>query len=412
MMRTSCGIGAFTLAVCAALAYEVEGESWPNFHGPRHDGHSLETGWIDVWPESGPLVLWRASVGIGFSSMAVSEGAALTLGNKDGKDTVWCFDALSGNVRWTHTYPSDPDPKFYEGGPGSTPTIIGDRVYTMSKWGDLFCFQISSGEILWQRALAKEEGLSVPDWGFSGSPLGFENLLILNLGGGGMAVHQVTGATVWKSDQTEAGYSTPLPFEFEGKPCVLVSSAEAYSAVIAQTGKRLWSIPWLTRYGVNAANPIVQSNRVFVASGYQKGSALYELIDGQPELVWKNKALRAQQNGPVLIDGFLYGFDGDSNSRAKLKCVRWETGETQWENESLGYGSLFSSGSYLMALGAKGVLAVAPASPRGFEPICSAKVLDGKCWTLPVLSGGLIYCRNATGDLVCLDTRTPPASQP
>jgi len=30
-------------------------------------------------------------------------------------------------------------------------------------------------------------------------------------------------------------------------------------------------------------------------------------------------------------------------------------------------------------------------------------VLQGKCWTTPVLAGGRIYCRNAAGDVVCLD---------
>ncbi len=42
---------------------------------------------------------------------------------------------------------------------------------------------------------------------------------------------------------------------------------------------------------------------------------------------------------------------------------------------------------------------------RGFEPIAEAQVLTGKCWTVPVLANGLLYCRNAAGDVVCLDLR-------
>ena len=32
-----------------------------------------------------------------------------------------------------------------------------------------------------------------------------------------------------------------------------------------------------------------------------------------------------------------------------------------------------------------------------------AQVLKSKCWTVPVLANGRIYCRNSTGAVVCLD---------
>jgi len=59
----------------------------------------------------------------------------------------------------------------------------------------------------------------------------------------------------------------------------------------------------------------------------------------------------------------------------------------------------------LIVLSDEGELLVGPASSKGFTPSARAKVLDGKCWTVPVLANGRIYCRNAAGDLVCLDVR-------
>ena len=61
----------------------------------------------------------------------------------------------------------------------------------------------------------------------------------------------------------------------------------------------------------------------------------------------------------------------------------------------------------LLVLGEQGNLAVGPASPKEFKPKTEAQVLRGRCWTVPVLANGRIYCRNATGDLVCLDVRAP-----
>ena len=59
----------------------------------------------------------------------------------------------------------------------------------------------------------------------------------------------------------------------------------------------------------------------------------------------------------------------------------------------------------LIALSARGELMVAPVSAEKFAPVSSAQVLGGKCWTTPVLANGRIYCRNATGDVVCLDVK-------
>jgi hypothetical protein len=57
----------------------------------------------------------------------------------------------------------------------------------------------------------------------------------------------------------------------------------------------------------------------------------------------------------------------------------------------------------LIVLGDSGELVVAEANPAAFKPLARAQVLGGKCWTVPVLSGGRIYCRNVRGDVVCLD---------
>jgi outer membrane protein assembly factor BamB len=52
-----------------------------------------------------------------------------------------------------------------------------------------------------------------------------------------------------------------------------------------------------------------------------------------------------------------------------------------------------------------GTLLVAEASPKAFQELARAKVLDGQCWTMPVVANGRIYCRNHDGELVCLDLR-------
>jgi hypothetical protein len=62
----------------------------------------------------------------------------------------------------------------------------------------------------------------------------------------------------------------------------------------------------------------------------------------------------------------------------------------------------------IIGLSEKGILIVAEASPTEFKPVSRAQVLGGKCWSVPVLSNGKIYCRNARGDLVCVDVGAKP----
>ena len=113
--------------------------------------------------------------------------------------------------------------------------------------------------------------------------------------------------------------------------------------------------------------------------------------------------MRNQLNSSVLIDGFLYGIDGDTGPDAVLRCVDFQTGKIQWTEKGVGSGALMAANGMLIVLSEAGELLVAKASPEAFKPVSRAHVLGRTCWTVPVLSGGKIYCRNSTGDLVCLD---------
>ena len=289
----------------------MQADDWPCFRGLHHDGVSKEKNWRTVWPKAGLKQVWRAKVGIGFSSVSVANGMAFTLGHTGGKDALHCFDAKTGRKIWDYSWPSAIGAKFYIGGPGSTPTVASDHVYVTGKWGEVMCLARETGKIIWQRNVAKEDGVRVPTWGFNGSALVQGEHVLINAGTAGMALDRKTGKTLWKSADGEAGYATPYPVMIDGKSHIVVSSGRAYSSVNVTDGKEAWSIRWFTRYGVNAADAIVDGNHVFIGSGYRKGCGLFTMAT-EPKEIWKNKNLSTQCNGAVKIGGHLYGFDGDS----------------------------------------------------------------------------------------------------
>lgn len=393
----------------ALLATGVRADDWPQWRGSNHNGLSAEANWEARWPGGAPRQLWKVSVGIGFSSVAVSKRRVFTMGNVNGFDTVHCLDAITGRVIWQHRYECALDPRYYEGGPGATPTVAEGCVYTLSKKGQVFCLDLKSGKVIWAKDVVKELNLTLPEWSFAGSPLIEENLVILNVGGAGTALDRRTGRVVWTSSSEPAGYATPVPFVWKGVRAVAVFSAKALVAVEARTGRELWRFQWESSRDVNAADPLISGDKLFLSS--TTGALLLDLGGEMPVPRWRNKRMRNYFNPCVLVDGHLYGFDGTTHRPTRLVCLELTTGNERWAAEGFGSGGLIAAGGHLVMLD-RGELIIAKASPDRFECVSRAPVIGGKCWTSPVLANGLAYCRNAAGDLICLDLRTNPPSPP
>jgi outer membrane protein assembly factor BamB len=394
-------IGSLPALPCAAL-------DWYRWRGPDLNGISKETGWTTSWPKEGPKQLWKANVGLGFSSMTVSQGRVYTVGNRNDQDTVYCFDAASGKEIWKHTYPEPLHPHYHDGGTTGTPTVDGTAVYTLSRKGNLFAFEAATGKVQWSKNIAKELALAVPEWGFAGSPLVDGDLLILNAGTQGLALHKKTAAVVWSTGGKAAGYSTPVPFEAIGRRAVALFGAQHLAAIELETGKEIWTFPWKTSYDVNAADPIIAGDKMFVSSGYRTGGALLSLTGGRPSVVWKNQNMHNQLNACVLIKDHLYGISGQNGHAGDLRCVDFHTGEVTWTEGSAGFGALMAADGKLIVLSEKGELIIAEAAPGKFKPLARAQVLGGTCWTTPVLSNRRIYCRNSQGALACVDVSAEP----
>ncbi|MCB1061948.1 MAG: PQQ-binding-like beta-propeller repeat protein [Verrucomicrobiae bacterium] len=381
-------------------------EDWPNLRGPNHNGMSTETG----WKSSGEFpVAWKAEVGLGHSAIVVAGGKAYTLGhNGKDTDTLWCFNAETGAEIWKHSYPHPLDDLYFPGGTTGTPTVDGDVVYSVARRGQLFCLDAKTGSVKWQKHLTDDFGCKMPDWGFTGAPRVYGDLLLLNAGESGLALKKSDGSLVWQSDEkTAAGYSVPQLFEREGKDLALFSNKDGYTCVDPTNGEVKWFYKHKTRYGVNATEPIVIGDQLFIATGYGKGAALLNWGGtGDPEEIWRSRDLANQMNPSLLIDGFLYGIHGDEGKDGSgLKCLVMASGETKWLDESVAHGAATAADGKLIVITESGELQIGAASPDGFKPTFKQSVLSPKCWTIPVLANGRIYCRNSKGEIAVLDAR-------
>ena len=395
-------LALFIVAFC--LLPVVKGADWPNWRGPKYDGISTEKLLRDL-PKSLP-VAWTTEVGTGFCTVSVQGDRVLTMGNSKGKDTIWCLNAADGRIFWKHTYDCPLDPLYYEGGPGSTPTIFGGAVYALSKKGHTFRLDLKTGKVIWGRDLVKEHGFKVPEWSFAGSPFIYKDTVILSVGRQAVALRLKDGATQWMPSKDTAGYATMVPFKDDEH---LYFSAKSLMGISLKNGAAKWAYPWKTSRDVNAADPVSLGNHQLLVSS-SIGTSLLDVSSGKPIEKWKQRNLRWYFNSGVVIGEHVYSIHGTTHRPAELVCTELKTGKTVWSDEGYGSGGLITAGNDVIVFD-KGTLTIFKASPEKFILRLRQQVMKGKCWTSPVIANKRIYCRNATGTLTCL-TLGPASKKP
>ena len=386
------------LTVLHCLLLPAKGADWPNWRGPKYDGISTEKLPSDL-PKSLP-VAWSTEVGTGFCTVSVQGERVVTMGNIKEKDTIWCLNAANGRVLWKHVYDCPLDPLYYEGGPGSTPTIFNGAVYSLSKKGHVFCLDLQTGKVVWERDLVKDHDFKLPEWNFAGSPFIYQDSIILSVGRQAVALSLKDGVTQWMPSKETAGYATMVPFKGDEH---LYLSAKSLMGISLKNGASEWAYPWKTSRDVNAADPVsLGNNRLIVSSSI--GTSLLDLSSGKPIEQWKQRNLRWYFNPGVVIGKHIYSIHGTTHRPTELVCTELKTGKTVWREEGYGSGGLVAAGNDVIVFD-KGTLTIFEASPKEFKLRLRQTVMKGKCWTSPVLANQRIYCRNATGTLICLSLR-------
>jgi outer membrane protein assembly factor BamB len=397
-------ISLLTLFSLLALSSHAQSQDWPRWRGPAGNGVTSETQWNPKALAGPPKILWKASVGTGFSSTSINRPHLITVGNENGKDTIVCLDPETGKKLWSYSYPcglgSYP-------GPRATPTVDGGTVYSLSREGHLFALNVDTGKVRWAKHLVQDFGAEPPTWDFAGSPVVAGDRLILNAGEAGLALDKNTGARLWGSGRGPGGYATPVLATFAGKPAAVIFGQDTVYGVDLASGTQLWSFQWITPGSlVNAADPVAFDGKVFVSSAYGKGCALFDVSKGRPVEVWRNSLFEAHFSSFVLLDGYLYGIDGDARQpgAGTLRCVEALSGKEAW-NARLGFGSLIAAGGRLVMLSSAGTITVAEATPAGYRELAKTSLPRDQYWTPPALTGGRLYVRNLRGDLFAIDVR-------
>ena len=135
---------------------------------------------------------------------------------------------------------------------------------------------------------------------------------------------------------------------------------------------------------------------------------LNELIKGRPTLFsCKEEKIEqlAQHTDPVLINGYIYGYSGESSrNNGQFKCIELASGKEMWSAGEIGQGTITYVDCHLICLDIKGNLFLVKPEPSGFLKVGEIKKAIGDvknpAWTVPVVANGKLYLRYLQ-QLVC-----------
>lgn len=387
-----------------ATTLRDKGEAdWPRWRGIDGNAKSAVTGIIKDW-SNGLKQVWEVNylcqgrASATWSAPVIQGDRLIVCGRDEGNDLVFCLNAIDGSLLWRNHYAANATSN-HGMGMRATPCIDENRIYTFGRSGDLVCWNLSDGTALWHENV-QDEGGAEPKWGHSSSPL-LSGEHVLVQGGGKarvIAYDKLSGEVIFKSGQGDAGYAPIVPITLGETPAYLVFHGKGLAAVTADGGREIWNTMWKTSYGVNATTPLVSGDQVFITSGYKTGAQLLKVSDTDYKILWKNKAMAAHHSDGYILDGFIYGYSGQSlQNKGAFKCLELATGTVKWSTNEMGWGTCMYVDGHLLCLDIKGNLfLMKPDSERFIKVTDLPRALGdvkGPVWTLPVIANNKLYLR-------------------
>jgi outer membrane protein assembly factor BamB len=326
----------------------------------------------------------------------------------DEKEGILSVYDTGGKFRWKASYGAEW--KGSHPGARSTPTVDDGRVYVISGYGNLVCFEAKTGAKEWEiDVLKKFDGKNI-NWGISESVLISDEKVICTPGGKDAAVvalDKKTGETIWRSKglSDSSAYCAAISVERGGKKQVVTITAEHIVGIDAANGNILWKhenkIHKNKPREVNPNSPVYQDGCIYVTSRFIGGTKFRISEDGTKVTEERSdKSIDPHHGGFLLLDGYIYA---GSTKEKKWICLDWQSGKVMYEQKWLGKGSIiFADGMLYLYEEKEGTVGLVKASPENFDLVSSFKVPmgTGPHWSHLAISNGRLYVRHGDALMV------------
>jgi outer membrane protein assembly factor BamB len=353
------------------------------------------------WKAPGPKELWSREVGEGFAGLAVVQDRGVLFHRVGNELVAELLDANSGQSLWKTSFPTryrgaiSPD-----SGPRCVPVIHRQRVYLLGPGGELACVDVATGKKVWEHNILNEFDAPEGYFGTGSSPLVVGDKLLLNVGARGagiVAFDLADGKVLWQATDEAASYSSPVETTQQGVHQVVFVTRLNVVSIDPERGEVLFRFPFGQRGPtVNAANPLVLGDHLFVTAKYGVGAVWAKIGSRSATPVWESDSVMSSQYSTcVEHDGVLYGIDGRQDvGVARLRAFDPRTGKIYWTEENFGTGNLILAGGRILVMKTDGRLVLMNPSRERYEPLAEAVLLPTTVQALPAHSNGRLYVRD------------------
>lgn len=419
------------LAAWALCAVSAHGEDWLQWRGAQRDGVWRESGIIESIPPEGLKELWRVPIGAGFSSPVIAQNRVFVTDSlvtrTNAQENIRCLNADTGAAIWTYRYPvvypeygADPDHPF---GPIATPVVAGGKIYTYGRMSHLFCLDAATGDVLWSHNLPKEIQATEDLRGPNTSPIVEGNLVVVAFAKSPqismIAFDKDSGRQVWEALDEIPSNTSPIVADFAGRRQLVVWAHKSVAALEPGTGRILWrlNVPAPGNYAVPTP---VWKNDLLLLSGL-----MLRLGRDEPSILWPVELRPAQfvlsdTSTPHFQDGIVVS----ATSKGALVCLDAASGKQLWQAENISE-SRSGASIHITAVPSigraflftdRGDLILAGLTARGFESFGRHHLLEPTAefgsrkmaWVPPAYANKRILARNDK-ELVCASLAASPA---
>lgn len=403
---------------------------WPQWRGPFFNGSSNEPNLPESWSWNEDVAWVSPMPGPSSATPVISNGRVFVssiVGQT--KDFVAiCIDSKTGQQLWQK--PVGTSTRNIRRNNAATPSPVtdGEKVFFLYGNGELVGFDFD-GNKLWSRNIETDYGTLSVSFGFSSSPLLYNNKLFIPvirrsrseadnpLESYVLAVDPTTGNTIWKqprktnahSESMEA-YTTPIPMLNNGKPEVLTIGADFITSYDPISGTELWRYEYW-RQKVRDARivpSLLTKDGIIIGTRYKHRGvfALQPPNDntGESKILWEFDEAAPDVSTPLLYDGRLYVLDGIRRGRT-LTCMDPKTGSKFWQGEIGGDGpwraSLTGSDGKLYCINESGKIVVLKAGGDKFEILFETETDETPIHSSISIADGKLFIRTAE-NLYCI----------
>ncbi len=422
---------AATAIVGLAVSAPAVGPEWPQWRGPRGDGHAPAAHDLPVtWSET-ENVAWRTAIpGRGWSSPVIADGriwmttaiereaspeerASATDGKKmaaqlavSGGLTIRAIGVEASTGTIVHDVElltvTNPQPIHKLNSFASpSPVLAAGRLYVHCGDFGAACVDTSTGKVLWKNRELRLNHENGP----GSTPVLWQDKLIVHLDGSDVqsiaAYDTATGKVAWQTARSgtlredpdlKKAYATPIIVECGGRDVVISPAADWLYAYDPATGRELWKVSYGVLGFSIVPRPVASGDFLYLSTSFNQPELLAVRLAGTttaPEIAWREKKGAPTMSSPLLVDGLI----AMVSDKGVGTCLDAQTGEPVWSHRLGGNFSsspLFADGRIYIGNRDGDTFVLEPG--REFK-LLATNHLDGGIFATPAAVGRAIFLR-------------------